>query len=91
MPIDASVVKRLAEQTGLSLWAGPKHKAALILQLIDFANTIAAHQREIDADVCEAEYVGNSIDDEGCCEGDIAYNNALKDAARAIRNLGESK
>lgn len=43
-------------------------------------------ERERAAKACEAEHVGDSVEDECDNKGDYAYNMALRHAAAAIRN-----
>ncbi len=50
-----------------------------------YGDARAAAERERCAKVCEDEHVGASVDDECDNEGDGAYNQALRDAAAAIR------
>ena len=50
-----------------------------------FALDVAKEVREACAKLCEAEHVGKSLDDGKLCEQDFCYNNALRDAAAAIR------
>lgn len=44
--IDASMVKRLAEQTTLNLWPGWVHEGRGLINLIAFAKAVAAFERE---------------------------------------------
>ena len=45
-------------------------------------------EHEACAKVCEAEHVGENINDPCDNEGDSAYNTALRNAAAAIRAIG---
>lgn len=45
-------------------------------------------ERERAAKVCDAEHVGDGVNDECDSEGDKAYNMALRHAASAIRKGG---
>ena len=51
--VDASMVKRLAEQTTLNLWPGWVHEGRGLINLIAFAKAVAAFEREQCAKVCE--------------------------------------
>jgi hypothetical protein len=53
--------------------------------LEEFARRIEAAERERCARLCEAEYVLASVDENNGHPCDLAYNSALRDAARAIR------
>ena len=57
-------------------------------EMAKFRKVVAAAEaaeRERCAKLCEAEHVGESLDDGKLCDQDFCYNNALRDAAAAIR------
>lgn len=56
--------------------------------IIRFAKLVAAHEREECAKVCEAEHVGNSVEDKCDNKGDEGYNMALRHAGASIRARG---
>ena len=58
---------------------------ASVSDFVQMLADVVAATRERCAQLCEAEHVGVSLNDGKLCDADFSYNNALKDAACAIR------
>lgn len=58
--IDASMVKRLAEQTTLNLFPGWVNHGRGLLNLIAFAKAVASFEREMCAKTCEEKHANGN-------------------------------
>jgi hypothetical protein len=88
--IDASMVKRLAEQTTLNLWPGWVMEGRGLMNLIAFAKAVAAFEREQCAKTCHEIQMTRFAHD-----GDNEYHDVKAEGAKecwqAIRMRSNEK